>query len=340
MKVEEMQKFNIGDYPTPLQKMEKLSKKHHASLYIKRDDIMGPALSGNKTRKLEYIMKDAVDKGYNAILTTGGPGTSHARTTISAACQFGMKPILVRNKPMPESLSGNLAIDAMMGCDIVNVVGNLQDGIQKTIEKYESEGYKVYNLPAKSSTEIGAAGYIMCIKEIMDQCEQMDIHPEYLVCGTASLGTYAGLLCGAEYFKAPFKVIGIPATKYSETDKENYVGFINELAEFYQMHFTMTKYYLNILGGSEEHPYYTNDVTKMDLDVFDTMMELAREEGIILDPEYTGRAFRGFLDLVDTGKIKGDCIFIHTGGGQSTWTLEQTEAVQEVLKKNCSITQI
>lgn len=340
MKVEEMKKITIGDYPTPLQKMEKLSQKHHASLYIKRDDIMGPALSGNKTRKLEYIMKDALEKGYNAILTTGGPGTSHARTTISAACQFGMKPILVRNKPMPEYLSGNLAIDAMMGCDIVNVVGDLEEGIQKTIAKYENDGYKVYNLPAKSSTEIGAAGYIMCIKEIMDQCKEMDIHPEFLVCGTGSLGTYAGLLCGVEYFHAPFKIIGIPATNFTESVKEDYVGFINELAEFYQMNFTMTKYYLNMVGGPLDHPYYAEDVKTMDMDVFRVMMELAREEGIILDPEYTGRAFRGFLDLVDSRKIKGDCIFLHTGGGQASWTPEQTDAVQEILKNNCSITEI
>lgn len=338
MKVEEMKKIKLGDYPTPLQKMEHLSKKHCASLYIKRDDIMGPALSGNKIRKLEYIMKDALDKGYNAILTTGGPGTSHARTTIAAARQFGIKPILVRNDKMPERLSGNLAIDAMMGCDIINVSGDLDSGIKQTIQKYEKEGYKVYNLPAKSSTEIGAAGYIMCIKEIMDQCEQLHINPKYLICGTASLGTYAGLLCGVEYFNAPFKVIGIPATQYSEQDKDDYVGFINELAEFYNMEFTMTKYYLNIESGPKEHPYFAKDVSQVDLDVFKVMMELAKEEGIILDPEYTGRAFRGFLDLVDTKKIDGDCIFIHTGGGLANWSIEQEDAVQDLLKNNCYIT--
>lgn len=341
MNVEKIEKISLGEFPTPLMEMKNLSKKHgKGRMFIKRDDVTGPALGGNKTRKLEYIMKDALDRGYTAILTTGAPGTGHGRTTISAARQCGLKPILVRKGKDPDYLDGNLAVDALLGCAIYSTEGDLDEAVKKVIAQYEAAGEKVYNLPAKSSTEVGAAGYMMCIREIMEQCQEMDIHPKYLVASAASLGTYAGLVCGAEYFHAPFQVIGIPSFPLTKDDKKEAAFFINELAEYYQLNFTMTQYYLNLQSGPADHPYYGDLEAPIDPDALKTMIELAESEGIILDPEYTARAFHGFLDLVDRDVIKGDAIFLHTGGGQSVWSKSELDAMQETLRASCTIQEI
>ena len=339
MKLEELKKVKLGEYPTPLQEMPHLAAKHgnKIKMWIKRDDTTGPAFGGNKTRKLEYVMADAIDKGCTAMLTYGGPQTNHGRTTVAAAIHCGMKPILVLGGEAPKYLSGNLTLDAMMGTDLY-FSSDRDKAAKEVIAKYEAQGDKVYDLPTGGSTMIGAAGYIMAVKEIMDQCEAMDIHPKYLIATVGSLGTFGGLNAGVHYFKAPFKVIGVPV---SPGDKvAGAVEFVNKLSDFYDLGFKITADDICVMEGPEDAPYAGEAYNKPDPLTRAAMFELAREEGIISDPTYTGKTMRGFLDMVDKGIIDGDAIFLHTGGAMAVWTKEHLDDMQGELFANCTISEI
>lgn len=340
MKVEEMKKIHLGEYPTPLEKMENLTRKYGKSnLYIKRDDATGPAFGGNKTRKLEYIMKEAVDEGYTVMITVGGPQTNHGRTTVAAAIKCGLKPVLVLSGHAPKYLSGNLTLDAMMGAEIIFAGDNMEGAVQATVEKYKKMGEKPYFLPSGGTGMTGVVGYIMTIPEIMKQCEEMDIHPKYLVCAVGSLGTYGGLNVGAKYFNAPFKILGVPVSPKAEDPRIRASEFMNEVSEYYNMglHFEVEDLLIN--NGPEDAPYSGEQYNKPDPLTRKYMFELAKEEGIILDPTYTGKAFRGFLNMVENGTIKPDedAIFLHTGGAVAVWTKEHLDDMQKELFDNCKI---
>lgn len=340
MKLENMKKVPLGQYPTPLEKMENLTKAHgKGNLYIKRDDATGPAFGGNKTRKLEYVIKEALDTGCTAMLTVGGPQTNHGRATVAAAIKYGLKPILVLSGSAPDYLSGNLTLDAMMGADIYFSEGR-DDAVQKVIEKYEAQGDKVYNLAAGGSNPTGAAGYIMTVKEIMDQCEELGINPKYLVCAVGSLGTYGGLNVGVKYFGADFKIMGVPVSPSAEDPRIRAAAFMNKLSDEYEMGLTFTPDELLCCNGPEDAPFSGEQYNKPDPTTRKYMFELASKEGIILDPTYTGKSFRGFLEMVDSGEIDGDVIYLHTGGATAVWTKEHLDDMQKELFDNCNITQL
>lgn len=342
MKVEEMKKFHLGEYPTPLEPLTNLTKKYgKGKLYIKRDDMAGPAFGGNKTRKLEYIMKEAVDGGYTAMLTVGGPQTNHGRTTVAAAVKYGLKPILVLGGPAPTYLSGNLTLDAMIGTDLVFAGDDMVGAVEATIERYEKQGDKVYYLPAGGTAMTGVVGYIMAVPELMRQMEEMNIHPKYVVCAVGSLGTYGGLNLGVRYFNAPFKILGVPVAPSKDDPRIGAAKFMNEVSTFYNMGITVTPEELLVNNGPAEAPYSGEEYNRPDPITRKYMFELAREEGIILDPTYTGKAFRGFLDMVETGYIKPDedAVFLHTGGATAVWTKEHLDDMQQELRDNCHISE-
>ena len=343
MRIEEMPKLHLGEYPTPLEKMENLTKKHgKGNLYIKRDDATGPAFGGNKTRKLEYVMKEALDEGYTAMLTVGGPQTNHGRTTVAASVKLGLKPILVLGGSAPDYLSGNLTLDAMMGADIVFAGDDMEGAVKATIERYEKAGDKVYYLPAGGTGLTGVVGYVMAVPELMKQFEEMDIHPKYVVCAVGSLGTYGGLNLGVRYFCAPFEILGVPVAPSAEDPRIGAAKFINEVSEHYGMGVQVEATDLLINHGPAEAPYCGEEYNKPDPLTRKYMFELAREEGIILDPTYTGKAFRGFLEMVDTGVIgaEEDVVFLHTGGATAVWTKEHLDDMQKELFDNCKISEL
>ena len=235
MGINDLKKVQLGYYPTPIEKMDNLAKAlGTGDLYIKRDDMTGPAFGGNKTRKLEYLIRDAIDKGCTAVITYGGPQTNHGRTTVGAAVKYGLKPILILSGKDTGYLSGNLTLDAIMGADIYLVEDpkNIQDVTAKVVKKYEEQGDKVYIIPGGGSNPIGAAGYVMAVKEIMDQLKEKDLKIDHLVCTVGSMGTIGGLIAGIKYFKAPFDVVAVPVSPSPKgTQERKTVEFTNKLSE-------------------------------------------------------------------------------------------------------------
>ena len=347
MAIESLKKVNLGHYPTPLEKMENMTKLlGKGDLYIKRDDVTGPAFGGNKTRKLEYLMQEAVDTGCTAVMTFGGTQTNHGRTTVGAAVKLGLKPILVLSGADTGYLSGNLNLDAMMGADIYfnTDPGKLQDTVDMVIKKYEAQGDKVYIVPTGGSNPLGAAGYIMSIKEIIDQIDEMGIKIDHLVCTVGSMGTFAGMLVGAKYFKAPFDIIAVPVSPAPKGAKEkDVVKFANEVIAYHGLDVTVTEDDVKIAYGPDDAPYSGEAYNKPDPVTREAIITLAKAEGIMLDPTYTGKTFRGFIDMVKDGELikEGEnAIFLHTGGRMALWTKEHLDDMQSQLRDNCTTTQV
>ncbi len=347
MGINDLKKVHLGYYPTPIEKMNNLEKVlGTGDLYIKRDDMTGPAFGGNKTRKLEYLIREALDQGCTAMITYGGPQTNHGRTAVGAAIKYGLKPILILSGEETGYLSGNLTLDAIMGTDIylVKNPADIKDVTEKVIKKYEEQGDKVYVIPGGGSNPVGAAGYVMAVKEILDQIKETGIKIDHLVCTVGSMGTFGGLLAGIKYFKAPFAVVAVPVSPSPKgTQEAKVVEFTNNLSKVLDLGIEITLDDVKIAYGPEDRPYSGEMYNKPDPVTRETIMLLGKTEGIILDPTYTGKAFRGFIDLVKDGKFvkEGEsAMFIHTGGAMALWTKEHLDDMQEQLYANCTITQL
>lgn len=347
MRVEDIKKVKLGNYPTPLEKMENMTKLlGKGELYIKRDDTTGPAFGGNKTRKLEYLLQEAIDTGCTAVMTFGGTQTNHGRTTVGAAVKLGMKPILVLSGKDTGYLSGNLNLDAMMGTDIyfISDPAKTMEVVADVVAKYEAQGDKVYQVPVGGSNPLGAVGYIMSVKEILKQMEEQQIKIDHVVCTVGSMGTFAGMILGAKYFNAPFDVIAVPVSPAPKGDKEKDVAaFANKVSETYNMGITITPEDVKIAYGPDDAPYSGEAYNKPDPVTREAIITLAKNEGIMLDPTYTGKTFRGFIDMVKEGEFikEGEnAVFIHTGGAMALWTKEHLDDMQDQLRANCSTTQI
>ncbi len=347
MKVENAKKVKLGNYPTPLEKMDNMTKLlGKGDLYIKRDDVTGPAFGGNKTRKLEYLVRDALENGYTALLTVGGTQTNHGRTTVGAAVKYGLKPILVLSGKDTGYLSGNLNLDAMMGADIYfnPEPANQAKVIEDVCKKYAEQGDKVYVIPGGGSNPVGALGYIMSVKEILDQMKEQDIKIDHLICTVGSMGTFGGMILGAKYFNAPFDVIAVPVSPAPKGDKEKAVAdFVNKVSAEYEMGITITPEDVKIAYGPEDAPYSGEAYNKPDPITREAIITLAKNEGIFLDPTYTGKTFRAFMDLVKEGRLikEGEnALFLHTGGAMALWTKEHLDDMQDQLRANCTTTQL
>ena len=346
MNIEKLKRAHVGYVDTPLEPMDALSKTLGGRLYIKRDDLTGLALGGNKARKLDYIVQYALDHGYTALMTFGGVQTNHGRLTAAAALRYGLKPILVLKGEKPDYMSGNLLLDRLMGTDLYFVDTAAADALpeaeraaakqrfvdqcaQEIIADYAARGEKVLSIPVGGQTVIGSAGYVQAIPEIMRQMEQQHISSKYLVVGYGSTGTFAGLWAGARYYHAPFEVIGIPIEPDYRPVEET-VDFINELSHTFEMGFTCTAQDLHLEFGPAETPYGGVGYNEPDSVTERCIELLAKTEAIFLDPCYTGKVFHGFVDLLRRGVISGadGAIFLHTGGAPGLWTREHLDAMQ------------
>lgn len=346
-----LEKVNVGNINTPLEYMPRLTEKlGKGKLYIKRDDLTGLAFGGNKSRKLDYIVKYALDNGYTTLLTYGGVQTNHGRMTIAAASKFGLKSILMCYGDKPELATGNLVLDRMLGAEIVfmdvSEARKMPPGpeqnkayIDKRIyatnaimQKYEEQGDKVLIIPIGGHNAIGTAGYIHAVKEIMEQMKDQDINAKYLVAGYGSTGTFAGLWLGAKYYNAPFEVIGVPMSPVPSS-KESCAEFINSVSETFNLDIKCNPKELRVEQGPDNDKYAGIGYNIPDAKTREYMYMLARTEGIFTDPCYTGKTFRGFCELIQNDIIpkNENAIFLHTGGTPAIWTKEHLDEMQAEL---------
>lgn len=315
-------KIEILHLPTPLERLNNVSDELGINLYCKRDDLTNLATGGNKLRKLEYFLKDALDQGATMLITEGGCQTNHGRLTAAVATKYGLKCAIVTEDEYPGEISANLLLDGMMGCPVY-FVKDMESGRQAVIDKYTALGEKVYYVPMGGSNELGILGYYECGMELTKQAQELGINDATVITTVGSMGTYMGLLLGLKNEGSPLKLKGINVLPYeggedlTENLKDALLDYYQKIKEFYGLELELTKDDFDV-ETKYIHGAYNNALPE----VRDVMYYLARKEAIIIDPCYTGKTFEGIVDLIKNGSIaKGEnIIFMHTGGLPGIYT--------------------
>ena len=317
--LEKFERIKLGHFPTPIEHLKNISKYLGGpNIFIKRDDCTGLATGGNKTRKLEFLIPDAIKNKAELVVTVGAIQSNHARQTAAACALMGLKCLIIleqRVKDPPEVYmnSGNVFLDKLYGADIKICPKNenFLEYYEKVIEDLKSKGTNVYFIPGGGSNAIGALGYVECLNEIIKENNKYNF--SQIVHATGSAGTQAGLLAGRKYFNCDIPVIGI-CIRYDKATQENRV--------YTETKKTCEKLKCTILDKSEVI-VYDEYIGPGYGEPSDSMIEatklLAKKEGILLDPVYSGKGFAGLIGLIKNKKLtKNDnVLFIHTGGAVS-----------------------
>ena len=316
MNCEKIPRQSLGFFPTPIVELSKLSEALGGSkIFMKRDDNTGLALGGNKTRKLEFILGDALACGADTIITAGAAQSNHCRQTAAAAASLQLECHLVLGGEKPDIVNGNLLLDQIFGCHIhwagVNRKG---EDIPQIVEQLKQAGKKPYVVPYGGSNELGALAFVEALKELETQRQDTGKSFTYIVFASSSGGTQAGLMLGKKMLDASYQIVGINIDK-GETDKVPFDQFILSLAN-------STAKFIGVNHDfSEEDLILNSDYVGEGYGVIghlenEAISLTAQTEGILLDPVYTGRAMGGLFDMIRTGKInkKDSVLFWHTGG--------------------------
>jgi D-cysteine desulfhydrase len=299
-------KLNIGNIPTPIQQLNFDKVK----FLIKRDDYTGSEFSGNKIRKLEYLLAEAKKIKADYIFTCGGDQSNHARATVAASLMFGFKPVLFlwgREQKIPE---GNLFLNKFYGADIKYLTRQEYSQANEIMfsekKKFESRGKKVYVIPEGGSSTLGIWGYINFIKELREQINTKSIRKIYAASGSG--GTAAGLLAGVCLNKLDIKICAVNVLYPKNEIRAKILNLAEGCNLDYNLDIEVNPERLEILEGYSKEGYKNIEQSKIDL-----IKRFARETGIIFDPVYTGKAFNAFYDKA-IKKNESGSLFIHTGG--------------------------
>lgn len=323
MKLSEIPRISLAHLPTALEEAPRLAKHLGlGNLLIKRDDQTGLALGGNKARKLEYLMADALGQGADVVLTDGGPQSNHARMTAAAARKLGLDIKLVLGGPDFSGYQGNLLLDVLFGAEILYLkdkdVPEMEVELIRLASELKSQGHKPYIVPIGGSTPIGALGYVQGMRELSEQIGQAC--PAQIVLAVGSCGTLGGTLLGAKMFLPKANVIGISVSRKSPSLRNRAAEIANEASELIEAGIrfdpsdvsSYDEYYGPAYGVSTEAGN-------------EAIVTMARLEGILLDPVYTGKAMAGLFDLARKGILdpKRPVVFIHTGGTAALFAFER-----------------
>lgn len=322
MKFEQMARIPLTTLPTSFYKMANLTKLLGSTdIYIKRDDVMDLAHGGNKTRKLEYVFADALSKGADTVITMGGIQSNHVRQTISGAARLGLESHAILNNPVPEMRdqllsSGNYLMDVIMDAGIHIVDGDDDASIAKMHDIRDTliaEGKTPYIVPMGASDGIGSLGYMACARELMIQWENNQITPSHIFVGTGSCGTHGGLLAGLRYFgNKTTKVVGISVSQPTDIKVANVKDIIRQMGDVIDLSAGLVSNE-DIIVRDE---YYGKAYAYPTDEANEAVKLLAKTEGVLLDPVYTGKAMAGMLDMIHKGELNdaNDIVFLHSGG--------------------------
>lgn len=326
----------LGFFPTPLYKVENISKDLGIELYLKRDDITGPSVfGGNKIRKLEFLLGDAMKKKATYVMTHGATQSNHAMETVTACNKMGLKTILYLVAVVPPvegDYRSNLLLDKVLGADI-NII-NLEDGMteedgeklgsklaEEKIEELKTKGICAYDIPVGGSTPVGALGFTRGYLEYERQLAEMEMADmDHMFITAGSGGTMAGILAGKSLLNSKTNITGVAVSPKDDSYKDKVAYLANESLKMLGVNSIVERNEVNIdtnyVGEGYEIP------TKA---ASEAIKYFARREGIILDPVYTGKAMSGLLDYVKSGKVPqgSKVVFWHTGGGTALFAEEK-----------------
>jgi D-cysteine desulfhydrase len=297
--------------PTAVESLPRLSEELGGiRILVKRDDQTGLAFGGNKTRKLEFLLGEALAQGAHTLITAGAAQSNHCRQTAAAAARFGFECVLVLVGEPPKSATANLMIDHLLGVQLVWVPRreDRERVLQETFDRVAADGKKPYLVPYGGSNAIGALGYVYAMEELIAQ----KVQPEWVVFASSSGGTQAGLTLGARLFGFKGRVLGISVDEPQKVLQERVARLANETADLLgkPQKFDPVGVLINADYCAAGYGVLT-DAERAAVRLF------ARTEGLLLDPVYTGRAAAGLVDLVRKGFFKpGETVLFWNTGGQ------------------------
>lgn len=334
--------------PTPIEYLSNISRELGINLYLKRDDMTGLGMGGNKLRKLEYFLYDAQQNGATMLLTTGSLQTNHGRLTAAVAAKYGLKCAIVvideevssnsnqsfegfttaseeQYNEHPEQITANVLLDTMMGAEVIIYENNGKDSLDKQYESaaldvknyYENQGENVYYIPMGGSDELGMLGYYDCANELTTQAAELGISDSRVVTAVGSMGTYMGLFCGLKDIESPLSLTGIQVMPYEESIRAYAKNYFDRIKELYDLDFDAEKSDFHI-----DEAYYYGAYNNSVPEVRESILKMAQKEAVILDPCYTGKVFNAIRQMILDRKIQqGETIImIHTGGQPGIYT--------------------
>ena len=302
---QDFDRVSIGVFPTPVQKLESISRLLGTQVYVKRDDLTGLGLGGNKVRKLEYLLADAKAQGAEVVFTTGGAQSNHAMLTAAAARKLGMTPILILKKRGVTARQGNQLLEHLMGVDVRFMDTDDYADIYAEMDRVgKALGRPYYKIPCGGSNALGTLGYVDCAREIRDQ----GLHFDHLICAEGSGGTMAGLALGAKLYLPGTRVTGMMVD--SDPFEEITVRLMREAAALLDadVQVSAEDFDLRDLCG----PGYA--IPSQEGNAAVAMM--AENEGLFLDPLYSGKAVAGLIAMAREGAFQPTdrVLFLHSGG--------------------------
>jgi len=304
---------------TPLEHLPRFSQTLGGpNVYMKRDDLLGLTGGGNKTRKLEFLVADALANGADTLITCGAVQSNHCRLTLAAAVKEGLRCRLVLEERVPNSYdpdaSGNNFLFRLLGVDTIEVVPggtDMQGAMQKVADDLAQEGRRGYIIPGGGSNTTGALGYVACAQELQEQLFDQGLAMDHMVVASGSSGTHAGLLTGLLGCNMHIPITGIGVSRDPQDQEPIVYNLVQETAQRLGIRQTIPRDAV-VTSGDYWRPQYSLPNKKM----VEAVKMMASTEGILLDPVYTGKAMAGLIDLSRQGAFKKgqNVLFVHTGG--------------------------
>jgi D-cysteine desulfhydrase len=293
------------------------------NVFIKRDDLLGLASGGNKTRKLEFLVADALAQGADTLITCGAVQSNHCRLTLAAAVKEGLKCRLVLEERVPKSYhpdaSGNNFLYRLLGVEKIKVVpggSDMMKEMRAVADEVSAEGRKAYVIPGGGSNPIGATGYVACAEEILSQAFDKGIQFDHVVCASGSAGTHAGLVTGFYGNNSNIPIVGIDVSRPKEQQEKLVYDLVQRTAAHVGIMSEIPRDAVLCFGE-----YVGRGYSLPTPEMAQAVRMLARTESILLDPVYTGKAMAGLIDLSRKGFFKKNenVLFVHTGGSPALY---------------------
>ncbi len=326
-------RYTVG--PSPIEPLPRFTAAlaaecpagHRPEVWVKRDDQLGLFPGGNKTRKLEFLVADALAQGADTLITCGAPQSNHCRITLSAAVKEGLRCRFVIEERVPGSFredgSGNHFLFRLMGVESLRVVPagtDMAAEMQREVEALAAEGRRGYIIPGGGSNAIGGLGYVACVQELMAQSFEMGMRFDHVIVGSGSSGTHGGMLAGVLGHRYDIALTGIGVSR----DPEQQVPLVQREAQ--AIHdllgtgVTVPAEAVRCVGG-----YWQPKYSVPNRPMVEAVQWLARSEGLLLDPVYTGKIMAGLIGMARAGQFRDGerVLFMHTGGLPGMFAYEQ-----------------
>lgn len=311
-----MKKFSLGFFPTPLHRLDRLSDKYRPyEIFIKRDDQTGLASGGNKTRKLEYLLAEALDQGCDTLVTPGAQQSNHCRQTAAAAARAGLACHLVVRGQAPAIPDGNLLLSVLLGAEFHYAGDEITDAfMEQVMEGLRERGLKPYLIPYGGSNTTGVIGYVDAMGELKQQMQEAGLALDYIFFASCSGGTQAGMMLGKEKYGLDASLMPVSIQKPEagfQSLEAMALNLSNDTRKSLDIENIFIESDARLIKGYDEAGYGV--VTQQERQA---IHELARLEGILLDPVYTARAYFAMTDYLEKEKVPSGStiLFWHTGG--------------------------